>query len=116
MRRRLGRLLVHPHGLIPVHEMSTIHLNPTDEHTLRRNKTGAWPRPRENPSPFPPLGRARREPEREKGVGAVETAAAAVVPSATPLAGECVHLRVCALPSSGFETAPLGGDRSERIR
>jgi hypothetical protein len=115
MRRRLGRLLVHPHGLIPVHEMSTIHLNPTDEHTLRRNKTGAWPRPRENPSPFPPLGRARREPEREKGVGAVATAAAAP-PSVTPLADERVHPRVCASPSSGFATTPLGGGRSERIR
>jgi len=38
--------------------MSTVHLNPTDEHTLQRNKTGAWPHPRGNPNPFtPPLAR-----------------------------------------------------------
>jgi hypothetical protein len=42
--------------------------------------------------------------------------AAAAAPSVTPLAGERVHPRVCASPSSGLVTAPLGGGRSERIR
>jgi hypothetical protein len=43
-------------------------------------------------------------------------AVAAAAPSATPLAGEHVHPRVCASPSSGFATTPLGGGRSERIQ
>jgi hypothetical protein len=30
-----------PHGLIPARSLVTVDLNPTDEHTLRGNKTGA---------------------------------------------------------------------------
>jgi hypothetical protein len=46
----------------------------------------------------------------------VAMAVAVAALSATPLAGERVHPRVCASPSSGFATSPLGGGRSERIQ
>jgi hypothetical protein len=80
-------------------------------HSLKKQNWCSASPPR-NPSPFPPLGWARQEPERERGVGA----AAAAASSATPPAGERVHPRVCASSSSSFATAPLGGGRSERIR
>jgi hypothetical protein len=62
-----------PHGRISARRLVTVDLDLTDERALQGNKTGARSHPRETLVHFHLLAEQAREPEREKGVGAVAT-------------------------------------------